>query len=144
MDSVASWAEFLIDCFKVHGIGAANKVLITTTHKSDATSNTPKKRGHMLVKKWLFFINGTAARHPFTHYRNQIIDLKGVAGQGNDNPYSEFYNHFIVKYNNKYYDPSYGGGVYDTQEEWEDASLAGFLVYKKNIVFHCHHLQLSI
>jgi len=110
--------------------------MITTTHESDSTSNTPKKRGYMLVKKWLFFINGTASQYPFTHYYNQIIDLKGVAGQGNEDPYSEFENHFIVMYNHEYYDPSYGGDIYNTKEKWENASLDGFLVYKK----HYHSL----
>ena len=35
-------------------------------------------------------------------------------------------NHFIVKYGGQYYDPSYGGLIYSSKEEWENASLDGF------------------
>ena len=37
-----------------------------------------------------------------------------------------FRNHFIVNYQNFYFDPSYGNGPFETALEWEDASLAGF------------------
>lgn len=51
-----------------------------------------------------------------------------MPGQGNPNPPGGFFNHFIVKYDGKYYDPSYGGGPFDTQNDWENASLDGFFI----------------
>ena len=58
-------------------------------------------------------------------------------GQGNSNARAWFGNHAIVKYNNDYYDPSYGGIIHDTPIKWENVSLqnygAGFNVYFFNI-----------
>lgn len=53
-------------------------------------------------------------------------EKNGVVGQGNENPRSEFNNHAIVKYNSKYYDPSYGSNVSLSSNEWENSALAGF------------------
>ena len=46
--------------------------------------------------------------------------------QGNKNALAWFWNHAIVKYNNNYYDPSYGGIIHDTPIKWEDASLQSY------------------
>jgi hypothetical protein len=46
--------------------------------------------------------------------------------QGNSNPISTFWNHAIVKYKNKYFDPSYGTPIKDSANDWETASLDGF------------------
>lgn len=56
---------------------------------------------------------------------NAADDL-GVKGQSNDDPPPFFDNHALVKYNNKYYDPSYGTPSPTTSVQWEDSSLAGF------------------
>jgi hypothetical protein len=32
----------------------------------------------------------------------------------------------VIKYNNKYYDPSYGTTIKDSANDWETASLDGF------------------
>lgn len=50
----------------------------------------------------------------------------GAEGQGNENPRSEFENHAIVKFNNKYYDPSYGSPISSDRLYWETQSLDGF------------------
>ena len=50
----------------------------------------------------------------------------GVARQDKDNPRSPFIRHFIRSYGGQYYDPSYGGPVYATQADWENASIDGF------------------
>ncbi|HVK14127.1 MAG TPA: hypothetical protein VM597_35625 [Gemmataceae bacterium] len=44
----------------------------------------------------------------------KLIDFVRNAGNG------------LVKINDKFYDPSYGTGPYNTLLAWEDASLAGF------------------
>jgi len=50
-----------------------------------------------------------------------------ITGQGNKDPRSEFENHVIVKYNNKYYDPSYGSStIANSKNEWENKALDGF------------------
>jgi hypothetical protein len=52
----------------------------------------------------------------------------GLPGQNQLNPKDAFDVHFVVKYNSKYYDPSYGTGPFDTPKDWENASLAGFIL----------------
>ncbi|MBL7807281.1 MAG: hypothetical protein JNN28_05690 [Saprospiraceae bacterium] len=59
----------------------------------------------------------------------------GDSAQGNNDPMSTFQNHGIVKYNGKYYDPSYGTSITGSKNEWETNALIGFgsagtLVYK--------------
>jgi hypothetical protein len=56
-------------------------------------------------------------------YNSEAI---GLAGQGNINPRSEFNNHAIVKYSDKYFDPSYGSPKSDNANSWETSSLDGF------------------
>jgi hypothetical protein len=52
--------------------------------------------------------------------------LPGSAAQGNGNPQSTFGDHALVKYNNKYYDPSYGTPIQNSKNAWENLSLSGF------------------
>jgi hypothetical protein len=67
-------------------------------------------------------------------------DRDGVPGQGTPDPTSNFFNHFIVSYGGKYYDPSYGTGPFsgDTDDEarnnWENSAIAGYL-------YHCPNNQ---
>jgi hypothetical protein len=51
-----------------------------------------------------------------------------VAGQGQPDPPSRFLAHQIIEYGGKYYDPSYGIGDL-SQEEWEQAALAGIAAW---------------
>jgi hypothetical protein len=46
--------------------------------------------------------------------------------QGNANARAWFGNHALVKYDGKYYDPSYGKGPYNSKIEWENDSLERF------------------
>lgn len=50
--------------------------------------------------------------------------------QGNNDSPKAFYNRFIVEYDRKYYDPSYGSPIFATHAEYEDGSLAGFIAGK--------------
>lgn len=50
----------------------------------------------------------------------------GVPAQGNVDPMSVFFGHNIVKYNAKYFDPSYGTPIQNSKNDWENMSLIGF------------------
>ncbi len=52
--------------------------------------------------------------------------------QGNSNAKAWFGNHGIVKYDGKYYDPSYGGVPFSGKAQWEDGSLQYFGAYVKS------------
>jgi len=56
----------------------------------------------------------------------ESASLEGTEGQGNDNPRAEFSDHLILKYNNKYFDPSYGSPIALSKNNWENNSLDGF------------------
>ena len=57
---------------------------------------------------------------------NEAADMAGSAGQGNSpNPPSTFGNHWIVKMNNNYYDPSYGLGPFTDLKKYEDDACEG-------------------
>ncbi|MEK7287535.1 MAG: hypothetical protein AAB091_03100 [Elusimicrobiota bacterium] len=81
----------------------------------------------MLVKNWTFSGTGTAPAEcaPFNYLASEIADAPGAPGQGIGNPPPAFFNHFIVKYDGKWYDPSYGSGPYANDSAWENASLDG-------------------
>ena len=59
---------------------------------------------------------------------NEFFDVEqiGVPGQGNQDPRAYFKIHAIVKYNGKYYDPSYGTGPFSNAQEWKETSIDGF------------------
>jgi hypothetical protein len=122
-----SWAEFLIDCIRANGIGAPQKVYLTPIYGNDPGTFDPDPRGTMLVKIWSFQ-TGTAppALAPFTHQLGEFSDAAGVPGQNNPDPPGAFKNHFVVAYDSKYYDPSYGNGPFTSQANWENASIDGY------------------
>ncbi|HRQ30659.1 MAG TPA: hypothetical protein PLU49_11330 [Saprospiraceae bacterium] len=94
-------------------------------------------RSDFFVKKWNlnstvpFVMNEYENSNPsdFTLANGKIIKVEeqtGASGQGNIDPRSEFENHAIVKYNNKYYDPSYGSAIANDANSWETPALDGF------------------
>jgi hypothetical protein len=56
----------------------------------------------------------------------EFAPQNGSPAQYNSNPQSTFSDHGIVKYNNKYYDPSYGSLICSSANQWENISLSGF------------------
>lgn len=50
--------------------------------------------------------------------------LVGAPGQDTTAPPPDFPNHYILRIQGKYYDPSYGNGPFENHESWEAASLA--------------------
>ncbi|MCK0130828.1 hypothetical protein MWU59_04845 [Flavobacteriaceae bacterium F08102] len=81
-----------------------------------------------------------------------MYPVPGVKGQNNSSPPTDYPNHVIVQIGDAYYDPSYGTGPFNTQHEWEKASLAGvgqqirdennkFIKFNKKIMFYVKPVQ---
>jgi Glucodextranase, domain B len=54
-----------------------------------------------------------------------ILPGELIKAQSNDNSPNSFGNHFIVKYQGQYYDPSYGAGPFPTVADHEKAASSG-------------------
>ncbi len=116
-----SWAEFLIDAYKVHGVTSAVKVIVVRTITTDFTSS----RVGFLVKNWRFIGSGSRSA-PWTHIlHTECVKQPGIPGQTNPNPPPAFYNHFIVSCFGNFYDPSYGAGPVSNQPSWENGAIDG-------------------
>ncbi len=78
-------------------------------------------------------LNPNFTTSPYTLTNGKVLNLgpqSGAGAQGNSNPQSPFADHAVVKYtysngSSKYFDPSYGT-MFNTQNEWENASVKGF------------------
>ena len=114
-----AWAWLLMDVLSGQGIPSTRITVREATH--------PGTYG-FLVKNWDFQGNGVSQQTaPYVYVQSvDLFELPGVAGQEYNDPPSDFVNHFIVRYGGQYYDPSYGGPVYATQADWENASIDGF------------------
>lgn len=117
-----SWAAFLIDMYKVHGVTTADKVLIVRTQTAHPSEG-------FLVKHWVFRHPPPSKANAYTHTVPSECD-KGVhlPGQNNSSPPASFYNHFIVRADGKFWDPSYGAGPFADQKSWENAAIDGLLL----------------
>lgn len=114
-----SWAEFFIDMCKAHGITSADKIVIVRSVADMSTTG-------FLVKNWRFNHPPPSSASAFTHdMGTQCVKQLGIPGQNNPNPPPAFYNHFIARFNNAFYDPSYGAGPFATQVDWEAAAIEG-------------------
>lgn len=131
-----SWAALFLDCNKVQGINSVNSYIEFRPKNS---------KEDMLVSNWQFVGTGGSsdplypylnihAAHKFVHDKTkftfsfaQVIDLKGIGGQNNENPKSVFSNH-QVSIGGKYYDPSYGV-KYRSLNDFE-SNVDGFMVDK--------------
>lgn len=81
-----------------------------------------------------------------------MYPVPGVEGQNNDSPPTDYPNHVIVQVADSYFDPSYGTGPFETQHEWEKASLEGvgqqirdvngeFIRFNEKIMFYVKPVQ---
>jgi hypothetical protein len=114
-----SWAELLVDTFKVHGITSADKVVVVVT----TTAWTSSSEG-FLVKNWQW--NAGTHPAPWTHAMwTEVVNQPGIPGQRNPEPPPAFFNHFVVTHGGQLYDPSYGGGPFADQATWETGALDG-------------------
>ena len=116
-----SWAEFLIDMYRVHGITSAHKIMIVRTKAALATSTEG-----LLVKHWTFDHPPASAASAYTHWvPSQCRPGVHLPGQRNSSPPPAFYNHFIVLADGKFWDPSYGAGPIADQKAWENGAIDG-------------------
>jgi Carboxypeptidase regulatory-like domain len=116
-----SWAEFLIDMYKVHGITSAHKILIVRTKSAWAAGTEG-----FLVKHWIFDHPPASDANAYTHSRPaQCRPGANLPGQRNSTPPPAFFNHFIVLADGKFWDPSYGAGPFADQSAWENAAIDG-------------------
>jgi hypothetical protein len=114
-----AWAECLRDSWRVQAI--------TSGRKLEVLPNIVDAMG-FLVKDWNFIDPGSSpGTYPFVFVEDVDLfdDPSGAPGQGNQNPPGAFMNHFIVRHNEQYYDPSYGSGPFSSDLNWENASLDG-------------------
>lgn len=125
-----AWADFFKAVLEAQGVSGATRVYVTSKYRCDAgyTVDGLTERGGMLIKYWTFSYTGLAPERcrPFTHRLSDVTDKNGAPGQGNEDPPGIFTNHYIILYNSKYYDPSYGNGPFTSQAEWENFSVAGY------------------
>jgi hypothetical protein len=140
-----SWAYFLRDIMLAQGITDVKRVHVFNIDEPVNAAGCPispdglPAKTWILVKNWRFGTPTSPATKPYIYRSTDVTELRGVPGQGNDDPPSEFRNHYIVRLKGQYYDPSYGTGPFATQNAWENASLDGFgedrfggTFYKKN------------
>lgn len=137
----AAWSDLLNQTLKAQGINGSQVCEVKTIYNSPIPFLPGEIKGEIMVKKWFFRFpepgspNCPVAGQNFGFVVNStVIDESGARGQGTSNPPGQFINHFIIKYDGKYYDPSYGMGPFSgaTDEEaknaWENASLDGFFI----------------
>lgn len=129
-----AWSQLLMYSFLIQGFQTSDIAICEIK-----SSENPGGR-EMLVKNWIFNEPGMYQLHtPFKYA--YTIDLNedpsgGVEAQGMPNPVLKRYsNHFVVKFNNIYYDPSYGSGPFINEIQWEDSSLDGFLQAFEGIMY---------
>jgi hypothetical protein len=132
-----AWANFLMDVLAAQGI---NSVFVAVTPNLPATG--------MLVKNWHF--EGPGIDNPVdASYRwlEAILDANGnvlnegqggqgitvwstgsIDGQGPLAPTKQLFgDHAIVRFGDKYYDPSYGNpDPIEDENDWEEFALHGF------------------
>lgn len=129
--SCVAWSDLFKSILEVQGISGVKKCELESIYHCDpGTTIYPDDKGRavMLIKYWSFTGNGTATSYvPFTYYTNEYHDYGSrVMAQGNSDSPSNFFEHFIIKYKNEYYDPSYGVGPIGKQLDWENGAFSGF------------------
>ncbi|NJL26867.1 MAG: hypothetical protein HC897_02785 [Thermoanaerobaculia bacterium] len=120
-----AWARVFHETIRAQGISDSRVVEVTSIYPDT----------EFLVKNWIFSPPGSApaACNPFAYLQNEVTDLPGTPGQGTANPPGSFFNHYIILFNHKYYDPSYGAGPFlgstdlEAKNSWENASVAGYM-----------------
>lgn len=119
-----AWSRMFVDILRTQGIESNLTGFYAPSPPVGGIMNDLSAAGYsgaFSVESVIFVKNWTLGSNPFAPK-----DDNGIAAQNNDNPQAVFTDHFVVKYNEKFYDPSYGSNVFATQLEWEDAALDAF------------------
>ena len=134
------WAELWNESLLTHAISTGTIILVTTVITGEG----------FLIKNWDIATatpltaprNNFGTLYPFENewrdnsdmiVDNQynydvnymVKDQDGLPGQTNSNPRADFKRHFIVKFDNAYYDPSYGK-TYTNPADMEIKSISGY------------------
>jgi hypothetical protein len=119
-----SWANFLLDMYQVHGITRGRKIALARSAQFWRGNGTVA----FLVKYWRFNTPPASSPNDWTHILyQQCVLVQKAPGQRNTDPPPWFWNHYIVWIDNVYYDPSYGSGPFNSQSDWENASMDGLI-----------------
>lgn len=121
-----AWANLHHQVLRAQGILTSQVFEIKSIFPDDPGHGSGD--GGMLIKNWSFATVGTAPPGcpPFTHMPTETVDQLGAPAQGNPDPPGGFFNHYIIRYSNAYFDPSCGAGPYQSEIAWENASVDGY------------------
>jgi hypothetical protein len=105
------------------------------------TNPPPPASGPWVIADWDAGVDGAT---PYTPGLGEAADGVGVRGQGNSpNPPAAFGNHWIVKVETQYYDPSYGLGPYTDPKDYEDDAFSGGVEYQSGVGYVLHSLPAN-
>ena len=149
-----AWSLFFIEIMRTQGIADVEFLVvrwtsderlgsfasslsnnITNAGYAASNPNLSNNKAYFFVKKWIpnnniiggfvpLVADNASAYEPGGTIAT--IDEQGAKGQCMDNPWSIFANHVIVRYNNVFYDPSYGSEPTNNLEQWQTNSLSFF------------------
>lgn len=127
-----SWADFMNEVMKGQGLASVNGIsnrLVAVLSKSSSEAFAVRDWGKCGSPPWEI-VSLDAGIDGLSVCSNAVGDASwdatGAPGQGNSpNPPSEFSNHWIVKMNGFYFDPSYGLGPYDDVKKYEVDAFVG-------------------
>jgi hypothetical protein len=135
-----AWSRFFLDAIQVQGIQGAEQIGIFNRHNKTAEveregagrlviKNPGDTRFGLIVKNINFKLKREDLEKLPDGYLVPITLTQLVGSipvQGDDKKPIDrqaFANHVVVKYNGKYYDPSYGAGPFASAEDWERTAL---------------------
>jgi len=107
------WTELLFAALHAHGYdhnNNANYISVVypgwSLNPAIGLDNT-----RILIAQWTFDANGSAPPTvmPFTHTQGEVAVGQTIPAQGNPNPPPRFINHYVLRYNDMMYDPSFQG-----------------------------------
>ena len=127
--AVNAWGRIMVEILEVHAITSIAEAVYPPSFTNQDFQKSLQNGLSAAQLKSLDFHPGDPVfyiKEWVTKNRFGPIDLKGVEGQGTEDPKSVFVDHCLVKFNNKIYDPSYETGPYASVLKWEDESVAAY------------------
>jgi len=126
-----SWLTLMNETMKAQGLGVINGVtnmrvmVIPTGNPAFAIKNWEKggAYAYYVITNDYAGVDGSDAIPPGL---GEASDAVGTSAQGNSpNSPSGFQNHWMVRMNGSYFDPSYANGPFTDLRKYEEASFAG-------------------
>lgn len=138
-----AWSELFLNILAVNGVTpelgegvlAVDSPNISFGEQLLIQEVRPWNTGRTEDPAYPFFLSGTVTNKSTGAVAplSDIEILTGLPGQHNEDPPTFFGNHALVTIDGRIFDPSYGGR-YESLLQWEDAALAGFLVWQDDTV----------